>query len=318
MKQPKGSKRDQRITPDRRPSKPPAGETRRRHAAVPPHAGRVKADPSRPEQSGAGRAEGAGTERAIRREPGRAAKPAFDPKAAASARPGEHRAEQQAGAAAGQSPQERAGAAAGQSPQEQAGAGAAQSPQERAGAAAGQPPVGGWGDQVAVESGRSGVAGEQYVRLRIRVRGDRLTVLDSHLVDGPLAQTAAFQGANAYEVTYQDRLLHAGTVADPNTQRSFPNPQGPAEQQGHNVTPREVYEFIARVPAADVTPDTRTGIRVRLHQIQEPTTTDRLGAAPLAAQFEGRITPVAELVGLPESALPEAIDARGGRTGTGR
>jgi hypothetical protein len=31
-------------------------------------------------------------------------------------------------------------------------------------------------------------------------------------------------------------------------------------------------------------------------------------------QFEGRITPTAELVGLPETALPEAIEARGGRT----
>ncbi|MDX2972136.1 hypothetical protein PWY87_09660 [Kribbella solani] len=293
MKQPKGSRADHRTTPDRRPAKPPAGETRRRHAAVAPYAGPVKADPSRPEQSGAGKAESAGTERVVRREPGRAAKPAFDHEAAATARPGEHRAEQQAGGAPGQPPQQQAGAAAGRSP------------------------GGGWGDQVAVESARGGVPAEQYVRLRIRVRGDRLTVVDSHLVDGPLAQSAAFQGANAYEVTYQDRLLHAGTVADPNTQRSFPNPDGPAEQRGHNVTPREVYEFIARVPAADVTPDTRTGIRVRLHQIQEPTTTDRLGVAPLAAQFEGRLTPVAELVGLPESALPEAIDARGGRTATG-
>jgi hypothetical protein len=43
----------------------------------------------------------------------------------------------------------------------------------------------------------------------------------------------------------------------------------------------------------------------------------RLDAAPLAVQFQGRMVPTAELVGLPESALPERIAARGGRTATG-
>ncbi|TDW21542.1 hypothetical protein [Kribbella kalugense] len=172
-----------------------------------------------------------------------------------------------------------------------------------------------WPDQQAAQTGGRR---EQYVRLRMRVRGDRLTVVDSHLVDGPLAQSTTFHGADAYEVTYHDRLLHAGTVADPNTQRSFPSPEGPEELRGHNVTPREIYEFTARVPASDVTEQTRGGIHVRLHRIDEPTASDHLGAAPLGTQFEGRLTQVAELVGLPESTLPESIESRGGRTGTGR
>jgi hypothetical protein len=156
--------------------------------------------------------------------------------------------------------------------------------------------------------------GEQYVRLRIRVRGDRLTVIDSHLVDGPLSQPTTFHATSAYDVTYQDRLLHAGTVPDLGLQRSFPNPEGPAGQHGHHLTPREVSEFSARIPAAEVTPETIAGIRVRLHRVEEATSAPRLTAAPLAVQFEGRITPTAELVGLPESVLPEAIDARGART----
>jgi hypothetical protein len=39
------------------------------------------------------------------------------------------------------------------------------------------------------------------VRLRVRVRGDRLTVLDSHLVDGPLTEATTLHGAGVYEVT---------------------------------------------------------------------------------------------------------------------
>ncbi|HZX01489.1 hypothetical protein [Kribbella sp.] len=251
MKQPKGTERS--ATRNRRPSKPPAGDVRRQHNAVPPQAGPTKPTATR------GAAPAAGP------DPTRAVKPAFDREAASR-----ESAEQQ--------------------------------------------PAGGYPDQQAARTRRTGAPDEQYVRLRIRVRGDRLTVVDSHLVDGPLAQSTTFHGADAYEVTYQDRLLHAGTVADPNTQRSFPLPDGP---EGHHVTPREIYEFTARIPAADVTAETRAGIHVRLHRIDEPTTTTHVGAAPLATQFEGRLTPVAELVGLPESALPEAIDSRGARTGQG-
>lgn len=170
-------------------------------------------------------------------------------------------------------------------------------------------PVGPHADQQSLGDG--GRPGEQYLRLRVRVRGDRLTVIDSHLVDGPLSQPTTFHAPVAYDVTYQDRLLHAAAVPDIGLQRSFPDP---SEQRGHHLTPREVSEFSARVPAGEVTRETLAGIRVRLHRVDEPTAVARLGSVPLATQFEGRMTPTAELVGLPESALPEAVEARGGRT----
>ena len=112
-----------------------------------------------------------------------------------------------------------------------------------------------FGDQVpprkrrAAGSAGGGPAGEQYIRLRVRVSRDRLTVLDSHLVDGPLSQTQGFATANAYEVSIEDRLLHAGALPDLGMQRSFVNPDGPPEQHGHHFTERPVYEFTARVPA---------------------------------------------------------------------
>jgi hypothetical protein len=165
--------------------------------------------------------------------------------------------------------------------------------------------------------GEGGRPGEQYLRLRIRVRGDRLSVIDSHLVDGPLSQPTTFHASTAYDVTYQDRLLHAAAVPDIGLQRSFPNPDGPPEQHGHHLTPRDVSEFSARVPATEVTRESLAGIRVRLHRVDEPTAVPRLGSAPLATQFEGRMTPTAELVGLPDSALPEAVEARGARTARG-
>lgn len=158
--------------------------------------------------------------------------------------------------------------------------------------------------------------GEQYVRLRVRVRDGQLSVIDSHLVDGPLAQASRFPGTNAYEVTLGDRLLHAGALPDLGVQRSFVNPGGPPEQRGHHIAERGVYEFMARVPAHELTPDTIGQIAVRLHRVKEEAGADRLSAAPLGAQFEREVRPVAELVGLPDSVLPEAIERRGGRTPT--
>lgn len=160
---------------------------------------------------------------------------------------------------------------------------------------------------------RSSAPREEYIRLRIRVHDGNLRVIDSHLVDGPLGQVSGFAGTNAYEVTLGDRLLHAGPLPDLGIQRSFVDPQGSPEQRGHYVTERSVYEFTARVPAADVTRDTIAQITVRLHRVKEEARAGVLGEMPLSVQFEREMRPIAELVGLPDSVLPEEIESRGAR-----
>lgn len=159
-------------------------------------------------------------------------------------------------------------------------------------------------------------ASEQYVRLRVRYRNGRLSVVDSHLVDGPLGQVTGFPGSNAYEVTLDGRLLHAGALPDLGVQRSFANPQGPPEQHGHYLTDRDVYEFTARLPADQITPETIGKITIRLLRVKEEAQAKRLGDVPLSTQFERQLRPVAELTGLPKSVLPEAIEERGARTPT--
>jgi hypothetical protein len=159
---------------------------------------------------------------------------------------------------------------------------------------------------------------EQYVRLRVRVSGDHMSVLDSHLVDGPLTAPTTLRGAGVYEVTVGDRLVHAAAVPDLGLeQRSFPNPEGPPDQHGHHFTERATSEFSVRIPAEELTAETIGAVQVRLHRLVEPASGVQVGAQSLGAQLQERVQPVAELVGLPESVLPEAIEARGGRTGQG-
>jgi hypothetical protein len=71
---------------------------------------------------------------------------------------------------------------------------------------------------------------------------------------------------------------------------------------------------MARVPARELTAETIGRIRVTLHRVKEEARAPRLGPEPLARQFERQMRPVAELAGLPATALPAAIIARGGRT----
>jgi len=171
------------------------------------------------------------------------------------------------------------------------------------------------GDQRAKRvRSRASSSKEEYIRLRIRVRDSRLKILDSHLVDGPLARPTGFPAGNAYEVTLDDRLLHAEALPDLGVQRSFPNPKGPEEQHGHYITEQRAPEFFVRISANEVSPDTIGKIVVRLYRVKEEVRADRLEDAPLARQFERAMRPVAELVGLPDSVLPEAIERRGGRT----
>ena len=160
----------------------------------------------------------------------------------------------------------------------------------------------------------TGQPAEQYVRLRMRLAGDRLTVVDSHLVDGPLLPEKAFGGTNAYEVALGNRLLHAGNLPDLGVQRSFVNPEGPESQQTHHLAERDVVEFSARVPAAELTPETVGDVAVRLHRVKGEVRAEVLSGDLLDTQFSREMRPVAELRGLPASVLPEAIEERGDRT----
>jgi hypothetical protein len=155
---------------------------------------------------------------------------------------------------------------------------------------------------------------EQYVRLRIRVRDGRLSVVDSHLVDGPLIPDKAFPGTSAYEVTIGDRLLHAGALPDLGVQRSFVDPNAPDDQRTHHFTERDVVEFSARVPAQELTPETIGEVSVSLLRVKGEARADVLSGERLEAQFEREMRTVGELLGLPESVLPEEIERRGGRT----
>jgi hypothetical protein len=150
---------------------------------------------------------------------------------------------------------------------------------------------------------------EQYVRLRLRVEDGEMSIVDSHLVDGPLIQSSTLHGAYAYEIKHESRLLHAGSIPDLGVVRSFAHPDGTPEQRGHHSYELSSYEFDARVPAEQLTRQTLANIAVVLYRVKDRAPIHPMSTAPLGVQFERELREVARVVGIPSSVLPTALKA---------
>jgi hypothetical protein len=151
-------------------------------------------------------------------------------------------------------------------------------------------------------------SGEQYLRLRVRVDDGQLSIVDSQLVDGPLAQATAFQGRFAYEVTDGRRLLHAGSIPDLGTVRGFAHPNGTLEQQRHHTYELSTYEFDARVPVGLLRTAELANVSIALYRVKQPAGPDAphppLSTESLGVQREMRLREIGRVVGVPDAALP--------------
>lgn len=151
-----------------------------------------------------------------------------------------------------------------------------------------------------------------YLVLRVRLTGERLRVVDSRLMPGPLVADQALTGSHAYEVTVGGRLVHTGSLPDLGVQRSFANPQATeGVETGHHLAERRTVDFTVRVPAGEVTAETREDVDVVLLRVKNEVRIDRLDEEPVSSRFERELRPVARLSGLPDDALPDVIRERG-------
>jgi len=144
-------------------------------------------------------------------------------------------------------------------------------------------------------------AGQSYLRLRMRVAGDRLSVVGVQEVEGPLVQSTSVAGEYAYEVQLDSKPLAAEGILDVGISRSYPRP-GSNE---HYITQRSSFDFNVRIPRAAV-PDQavpRLSITVyRFQDVSPKTIQGRISAQPgLQAQ------PVAQLQNLQIENLEPAL-----------
>ena len=148
-----------------------------------------------------------------------------------------------------------------------------------------------------------------YVRLRLRVQDGELSVLGAKAVEGPLVESK-LQGQLAYEVTLGQKRVAAGAVLDVGERRSFPDPKGKGEQQGHYATPLPSYEVMVRVPKEEVSAASLPRLEIALYRIKEelPVEATMLAAAgPIGPQFEKELREVGRMKGIRPEKLAKAV-----------
>jgi hypothetical protein len=137
-----------------------------------------------------------------------------------------------------------------------------------------------------------------YLRLRLRLENDTLSVVGAHFVPGPLAFDESLQGSLVYEVRADDRRLGIGSVPDAGEMRSFPPPEPEAGQIGHHIVPLRATEFNVRVPAGELRASAPERIRVDVFTMKARPEPMHLSPAPLQTQLGREARLVARLDGL--------------------
>jgi len=177
-------------------------------------------------------------------------------------------------------------------------------------------PKKGFGDQEPPKPPRRGdgggsdeSSGSGYVRLRVLVENDTLSVVGAKFVPGPLHPAPTVSAGLAYEVTIGTRLISAGDIVDAGTWRSHPDPQNRPGMQGHHLTQLDSYEIAVRVPAQGLSASALAKTQITLYRWRgkEPVTLE--AGRSMKAQLTGKVETVARLRGIRLASLPKAAQA---------
>jgi hypothetical protein len=144
-------------------------------------------------------------------------------------------------------------------------------------------------------------SGQSYLRLRMRVAGDRLSVIDVQEVEGPLVQSGSVAGEYAYEAQLDAKPLAAEGILDVGVSRSYPRP-GTNE---HFITQRSTFDFNVRLPRAEV-PDTSVP-RLSIMVYRFADTSPKMIQGRISAQPGLQALPVAQLQGIKVESLEPGL-----------
>ena len=150
---------------------------------------------------------------------------------------------------------------------------------------------------------------EGYVRLRLRVADGEVSVVGANAVEGPLVESGKLHGALAYEVVLGTKRIAAGSFPDLGERRSFPNPNGPPEQQGHFISTVPSYEVNVRVPASEVSLASLPRLDIRLYRVKDEIAAERIQPGILVDQFPKELREVGRVKGIRPELLATPLQA---------
>jgi hypothetical protein len=146
-----------------------------------------------------------------------------------------------------------------------------------------------------------------YVRLQLRVSGEKVSVVGARAVEGPLVQESKLDGDLVYEAVLDGRRVSVGSIPDAGVKRSFPAPDGRGEMQGHFVTELESFDVAVRLPASDVSLSALPKLDIALYRLKEELPRQSLDERPLAEQFGRELREVGRIKGIRPDRLDESF-----------
>jgi hypothetical protein len=144
-------------------------------------------------------------------------------------------------------------------------------------------------------------SGQSYLRLRMRVTGDRLSIVDVQQVPGPLVLSGSVAGEYAYEVQLDAKPLAAEGILDVGVSRSFPRP-GTNE---HFITRHSTFEFNVRLPRAEVPDASIPRLSVVVYRFADAS--PKMIQGRISAQPGLHAQPVAQMAGIRMESLDPGL-----------
>lgn len=149
---------------------------------------------------------------------------------------------------------------------------------------------------------------EGYIRLRLQVDDDELSVTDARVIEGPLITSEKPFGEFVYEVTRNQRLLSTDSILDAGVKRSYPSPEHPS--MGHINTPLSSLEFNVRVPRQELSESTLPETDITVYRVKESVPDTMSDEQPIDAQFTRELREVSRLEGIQIEELDEDSQQR--------
>jgi hypothetical protein len=160
---------------------------------------------------------------------------------------------------------------------------------------------------------RAPSAGDRYLRIRVRLEDDTLSVQHIKEVHGPLVAHEDLHGALAYEVTVDGKRVASASIPDAMVNRAFPPREPEAGQEGHFFVPAPSHDILVRVPRDAVSLRALPRTEIALYRIKEGPLPRTVSTAPLTATFGRELREVARLRGINLDARPTPARAEARR-----
>jgi hypothetical protein len=139
---------------------------------------------------------------------------------------------------------------------------------------------------------------EGYLRLRVLVEGEELSVVGAKFVEGPLVQPSTVHPGLTYEVTLGSRRVAIGGIPDAGVWRSYPDPLGRPGLEGHHIVETSRYEISVRVPADELSVSALPKTRITLYRWRGTNPATLMEGRSVRTQLKKQIDTVAVLDGI--------------------